>query len=391
MPNLAIGRTGPDGEWRLAIPTFGFANLAQPLGDPSAVRINEWLAEAEVLFDRDFIELYNPGDGPVDVGGFYLTDRPMVRPDKYRIAALSFVEGRGFAVFAADGEESLGHVGFKLSPDGEMIGLFDRDLKEVDKVLFGPQTPDVSQGRAPDGSDRLGWLELPTPGMSNPVRRELVATRIVLVPEEADKRVIIPASAGEVSETWKSDPAFDDSAWLRSSGGPGGIGYERSTGYEDWISLDIEDQMYGQNTTCYIRIPFTMATGLVGHFSELMLSVRFDDGFVAYLNGAEVARANITGTPQWDSEAEADHESYGRTFDAVFDTSAYADRLRAGENLLAIHGLNTPATSSDLIFAVAMEATVVEGGDSEYPYLEELRLLDFRRVTELMYHSPAGD
>ena len=209
------------------------------------------------------------------------------------------------------------------------------------------------------------------------------------MPEEADKRVIIPASAGEVSETWKSDPAFDDSAWLRSSGGPGGIGYERSTGYEDWISLDIEDQMYGQNTTCYIRIPFTMATGLVGHFSELMLSVRFDDGFVAYLNGAEVARANITGTPQWDSEAEADHESYGRTFDAVFDTSAYADRLRAGENLLAIHGLNTHDEATDLLRRDGGDRR--EGGDSEYPYLEELRLLDFLRVTELMYHSPAGD
>lgn len=391
LPGLTIGRTGPDGEWRLAIPTFGFANAAQPLGDPSAVRINEWLAEAEVLFERDFIEVYNPNDAPVDIGGFCLTDHPAVRPDRYRIPLLSFVQGQGFAAFAADDEDLPGHVGFKLSPDGEMIGLFDPDLKEVDKVLFGPQTPDVSQGRAPDGSDRLGWLELPTPGMSNPARRELVATRVVLVPEEADKRVIVPASADEVGETWKSDPAFDDSAWLRSSGGPGGIGYERSTGYEDWISLDIEDQMYGQNTTCYIRIPFTMATGLVGHFSELMLSVRFDDGFVAYLNGAEVARANITGTPQWDSEAETDHESYGRTFDAVFDISEYADRLRAGENLLAIHGLNTPATSSDLIFSVALEATVVEGGDSEYPYLEELRLLDFLRVTELMYHSPAGD
>jgi len=391
LPDLAIGRTGPAAEWRLVIPTFGFANVAQPLGDPSTVRLNEWLTEAEVLFERDFIEVHNPNDDPVDIGGFYLTDRPAVRPDRYRVPLLSFVQGHGFAVFAADGEDLPGHVGFRLSPDGEVLGLLDPNLREVDKVLFGPQTPDVSQGRAPDGSDRMDWLELPTPGMWNPVRRAPVVTRIVLVPEEADKRVIVPVSADEVSETWKSDPVFDDSTWLRSSGGPGGVGYERSTGYEDWISLDIENQMYGRNTTCYIRVPFTTATGLAGHFSELMLSVRFDDGFVAYLNGTEVARVNFTGAPQWDSEAEADHESYAQTFDAVFDISEYAGLLHDGENLLAIHGLNTPATSSDLIFSVALEATVVEGGDSEYAYREELRLLDFLRITELMYHSTAGD
>ena len=105
--------------------TFGFANLAQPLGDPSAVRINEWLAEAEVLFDRDFIELHNPGDGPVDVGGFYSQTVKWYGRTNTE-SRLELRRGPGFSVFAADGEESLGHVGFKLSPDGEMIGLFDR-------------------------------------------------------------------------------------------------------------------------------------------------------------------------------------------------------------------------------------------------------------------------
>jgi hypothetical protein len=391
LPDLSIGRTEPDMEWRLTVPTFGFANVPQPLGDPSAVKLNEWLAEAEVLFGHDFIELYNPGMFPVDIGGFYLTDRPMAQPDKHEITPLSFVPGQGFTVFAADGQDIPGRVGFKLAPDGELIGLFDPNLKEIDKVIFGPQTSDVSHGRAPDGSDRLDWLELPTPGVSNPVRREPAVTWMTLVAADANKRAIVPASADQVGETWKSDPAFDDSAWLRSSGGPGGVGYERSSGYEDWISLDVENQMYGRNTTCYIRIPFTTAAGAAGHISELTLSVRYDDGFVAYLNGTEVARINITGTPQWDSEAEASHESYSQTFDVVFDISEYASLLHEGENLLAIQGLNTPATSSDFIISAMLETTAVEGGEGEYPYMEELRLLDFLRITELMYHSTAGD
>ena len=363
--------------------------MALAQGDPSTVRINEWLAEAQVLFADDFIELHNGQAFPVDVGGFYLTDDPTTQPDKHRIAPLTFIASGGAGVLVADGEDLPGHVSFKLSPDGERIGLFDPNLGEIDKVLFGPQTPDVSQGRAPDGSDRFDWLELPTPGLANPVRREQIVTRTILVPENADKRAIVPMSADQVHESWKSDPTFDDSTWLGSSGGPGGIGYERSSGYEDWISLNIENQMYGQNASCYLRIPFTLASA--AHVSELALSVRYDDGFVAYLNGTEVARVNVTGTPQWDSEAEASHESYSQTFDVVFDVSHHADGLRSGENLLAIHGLNTSPTSSDFLISAMLEATAVEGGDDEYPYVNELRLLDFLRVSELMYRSAGGD
>jgi hypothetical protein len=50
-----------------------------------------------------------------------------------------------------------------------------------------------------------------------------------------------------------------------------------------------------------------------------------------------------------------------------------------------------PATSSDFIISAMLEATTVEGGEDDYPYLDELRLLDCLRVTELMYHSPVGD
>ena len=49
-----------DRAWKLNRPTFGFANLVQPLGDIRLLKINEWLANGEVLFDDDFIELYNP-------------------------------------------------------------------------------------------------------------------------------------------------------------------------------------------------------------------------------------------------------------------------------------------------------------------------------------------
>ncbi|MCL5280075.1 MAG: lamin tail domain-containing protein, partial [Planctomycetes bacterium] len=139
-----------------------------PLGDSRTIKINEWLAGSEVLLGSDFIELYNPDPSPVDLGGMYLTDNPATQPRKHVIRPLSFIPGGGYGVFWADDSNDPGHVNFGLSADGEMIGLFDPQKEEVDKVLFGPQTTDFSEGRAPDGAASFAILPLPTPGTANP-------------------------------------------------------------------------------------------------------------------------------------------------------------------------------------------------------------------------------
>ena len=79
---------------------------------------------------------------------------------------------------------------------------------------------------------------------------------------------------------------------------PGGVGFERSTGYENLISLDVGPQMYGKNASCYIRIPFLVPGRSPEAWASVTLKVRYDDGFVAYLNGVEIARRNFTGVPR---------------------------------------------------------------------------------------------
>ncbi len=391
LPDLSIGRTGTDGDWRLTVPTLGWANEAQPLGDPARVKINEWLAGTAVLFVHDFIELYNPGDWPVDLGGFRLTDNPTSQPGKNVVRPLSFASAQGYAVLQASNDEGPDRVNFGLSTDGEMIGLFDPNGREVDRVLFGPQTPDVSEGCAPDGSRPYQWFMLPTPRMANPFVAQPASQQITLVSEAADKRIIVPLSADQVDQTWKSDPWFDDSVWIAGSGAPGGIGYERGTGYEDLIGLDVTDLMYQINTSCYIRIPFTMEGLAIENLSELQLSLRYDDGYVAYLNGQEVGRGNFSDVPQWDAVADGSHEATGAAFDVVLDLTPYIGLLHEGRNLLAIQGLNRSTTSSDFLISVALEGGWVETVGTEHPYLKELQLLDGLRVTELMYHAPQGD
>ena len=97
-----------------------------------------------------------------------MTDNPVTQQARHEVGPLNFIASGGYAAFTADGTDSAGHVNFRLSADGEMIGLFDAQLTEIDKIIYGPQTTDASQGRAPDGSDNFEFFELPTPGGTNP-------------------------------------------------------------------------------------------------------------------------------------------------------------------------------------------------------------------------------
>jgi len=93
-----------------------------------------------------------------------------------------------------------------------------------------------------------------------------------LVAENAHKRVLVPVVA--VSDNWKSTVGFNDTAWIQSTGSPGGIGYERSSGYEQFISLDLHDRMYARNATCYIRSVFVF-NGSTDEFNLMTLKIRY--------------------------------------------------------------------------------------------------------------------
>jgi len=396
LPDLSIGRVGFEDNWHLTKPTFGAANVAQPLGNPDTLKINEWLANGQVLFEEDFIELYNPHANPVDLSGMYLTDNPVTQPGKHKIGPLSFIAGGGYAVFWADNSKTSGHVGFRLSADAGMIGLFDSQLKQIDKILYGPQTTDVSQGRAPDGANSFDFMQLPTPGVSNP-GKTTTTTAITLMAENATKRVRVPT--GAISDNWKGGAAFDDSGWNDGtfvSGKTGGVGYENNPGdatnYTPFISRDVKSLMYNIRGTCYIRIPFTVDANIINNITGLTLKMRYDDGFLAYINGTalETATRNFTGTPAWNSLATSTHADGDAVNFEHISISGYIGALRSGSNILAIHGLNgTSTTSSDFLISPELEATIMEVYEA-FPYPEALKLLDGLRITELMYHSPHG-
>jgi len=184
-------------------------------------------------------------------------------------------------------------------------------------------------------------------------------TKGKLVPENADKRVFVPVRS--ITYNWNQPSGFSDRNWHQHSGNPGGVGYERESGYEQFIGLNLESQMYTRNASCFIRIPFSLNDSPI-EFDILTLNIRYDDGFVAYLNGTEVARRNVGETITWNSSAIAEHpDSDAVQFEGI-DISNSLNLLQSGSNLLAIQGLNISSTDTDFLISVDMYAGS-EGSD----------------------------
>jgi len=370
LPDLSIGRVGYNGKWHLTVPTFGGENFAQPLSDPDMLKINEWFTNGQVLFEDDFIELYNPNVFPVDLSGLYLTDNPVTQPGKDRLGPLSFISGEGFATFTADDSNNPGHVTFRLSPDGEMIGLFDAKLNAIDKVIYGPQTTDVSQGRAPDGSDKFEFFELPTPGVGNPAGTIVNVSNLVAIDhvwsyEQTD--TALPA-------TW-IEPDYDDSSW---PAGPALLYVENSE-----LPAPKNTELTLGAMTYYFRTHFNLSFA-PGDITQLELNCVIDDGAVFYLNGHEVLRLGM-------AEGEIEHTM---TADRTVSNADYEgpfvipiDYLLEGNNVIAVEVHQTGSSSSDIVFGLELDAVVMTSDDS---YADAYTLLDGLRITELMYHAADG-
>ena len=86
---------------------------------------------------------------PVDVGNCFLTDNPSARPDHFQIRQLTFIPPGGYIGFKADDDEGQGpdHTNFNLSPLQGELALFDPLLRSIDNIVYGPQRPDISEGR----------------------------------------------------------------------------------------------------------------------------------------------------------------------------------------------------------------------------------------------------
>lgn len=211
----------------------------------------------------------------------------------------------------------------------------------------GPDTAHLAgYGLSDDATDRFQWTLPPltlAPGgfalLFASGREETPPQQWSTVVDEGHSWMYWAANSEPPSD-W-IEVGFDDAGW---QAGPSGFGYGDG---DDATVVNPSPAL-----AVFTRTTFTLTNP--GALQRLLLHVDFDDAFVAYLNGVEIARANI-GTPggsrpTFEEAADAFGEPFGTRGlpppGFVFDDPAAL--LNAGENVLAVQVHNSSAGSSDL-------------------------------------------
>ncbi len=139
------------------------------------------------------------------------------------------------------------------------------------------------------------------------------------------------------------------------------------------LGTDLVDAMRGTNPGAYTRIAFEVEDP--ADLSSLLLRMRYDDGFIAYLNGEEVARRNAPDGAIWNSAAPSDRDDGDAGIFEDIDVSQAIALLQAGTNVLAIHGLNASADASAFLVLPELLASR-PGGNARALIAEKIDISD---------------
>ncbi|MGK0186094.1 MAG: hypothetical protein ACI9R3_001877 [Verrucomicrobiales bacterium] len=311
---------------------------------PAAPFISEFLASnGTTIMDEDgqasdWIEVYNPDAQPVRLAGFHLTDDPDTLT-KWTFPDVT-LGSRGYMIVWASGKNRLGtelHTNFGLSGNGEYLALVAPDGETILSEFppeFPPQILDTSYGGG------------------------LATTRATVLALGSAVQWHVPE--GDTAGWANAD--FDDAGWIRAASG---IGF----GYGDLVGVngDTKRAMQAINGSIYTRFPFEISNP--GSVVSMTLRMKFEDGFVAFLNGFEIASFNAPEIIEWNSIASGSHPDAEAEQFVDFEIP-FGGHLIEGSNVLAIQGLNATVGGSDLL--ILPELTVqMQSGEVTVGYLLE--------------------
>lgn len=185
-----------------------------------------------------------------------------------------------------------------------------------------------------------------------------------LISEDSQVRAIIPTAQmdAEIGEAWKDiDPPSNLSSWTL---GPNGVGFEITSGYQDFIGTNLPD-MHAVNSSAYLRYEFNIADeDALNAIQSLILKMRYDDGFGAYLNGTLVASDNFSSAV-WNSRATTSRPDAEAIVFRDFNITIHRSSLQVGTNVLAIHGQNASLRNSDFLIEAVLESTSFSPGTAK--------------------------
>ncbi|MEK7781218.1 MAG: hypothetical protein AAB370_06935, partial [Verrucomicrobiota bacterium] len=145
---------------------------------------------------------------------------------------------------------------------------------------------------------------------------------------------------------WRNN-GFNDSTW-QTGAAPFHYG-------ESLVNGTTLSDMSNSYTCVFLRIPFVVTN--VAEISSVQFVVNYDDGFVAWINGTEVARLGVTNAAlAYTNNASVSHEATpGET---VTVTGLPANYLVTSTNILAVQGFNISlGGSSDFRFETVLQVT----------------------------------
>ena len=121
-----------------------------------------------------------------------------------------------------------------------------------------------------------------------------------------------------------------------------------------------------------MRIPFTVSAATLSSLTSLTLKMQYSDGYVAYLNGVEIASENAPTSPTWNSVANEQQTSdvQATTYEDV-DVSSFLNSSTAGHltstgtNVLAIQVLSATASPTQMLVVpeLGQMTSTVSSGD----------------------------
>mgnify|MGYP002621569795 CR=1 FL=1 len=361
LPGI-FGQTGTklSARQRASSTTLGFEQLEDRLA--LAVVINEFLAENNDGYRdaaghrHDWIELKNTGVVAENISGWYLTDSS-ANLTKFQIpsaGALTTLDpGEILLVYASGNNGEVGlvgneiHTNFQLSQEPGYLALVRSNGSTIEHEfnLYPQQSPDVSYGTG---------IDVATASSST----------IVLVGDSSPLSVISPTGPNITRDDHWKESGFDDSGWLT---GTGSVGFDRNGDSPNLLPFigrvlttgEMDSTDATPQYSAYVRYEFDVVNK--EQFTSLVMNLRFDDGFIASLNGKEIARANfaedfVYPQPQWNSYAghqqgtSSSSGNWNRISDAdqvvSFDITPYLELLQDTDNVLAFHGVNSRSSSS---------------------------------------------
>jgi len=342
--------------------TLGSAN-AYPLIGP--VVINELMYHSAAGALYDYVELYNrtgisqplyngTNGWQLEGTGYQFPTNTTLAPYEYvLVVRTNETAFRAQYTSVPGGVRFFGPFPGRLENDGESVRLERPDDPDpegvpwilVDRVEYNDNSPwpESADGDGPSlerlapslyGNDPANWAASEAPGGT---------------PGAENSGLLVSKTAGwwyhdlgqDLGTVWRA-AGYDDSAWEEGNA-PLGYKYPTPDPAID-TEMDFGDDPANKYPTTYFRTRF-MFDGTPGDVTDLQLHVRHDDGFVAYLNGTEVARGGMAGGAV--SYSTLATGSSGTNYPA-FDIIAHKSELVQGVNVLAVEVHQVNASSSDL-------------------------------------------